>query len=113
MKIKVKITKTHVFVFIAALIVISGVVLINAYNTNWQTSPRDPQVLGHTPDEIYVYWNKILNMPAGFADGVDNEGLSACSSGRVRVGSGCYSLPACSSSQALRWTGSSFTCVSV
>lgn len=113
MKIKVKITKIHVFVFIAALILVSGIFLINAYNSNWQSSPKDPQIVGHTPDEIYVYWNRILDMPPGFADNVDNEGLSACSSGYVRVGNGCYFIPACSSSQGTRWTGSSFKCVSV
>lgn len=113
MKIKVKITKTHIFVVIGILIIISGLFLINAYNSNWASSPEDPQVAGHTPDEIYVYWNKLLGMPSGFADGVDNEGVVNCGSGKVRVGSDCYALPACSSTKALRWTGSSFVCVSV
>ncbi len=51
-KIVLNVTKTRFFGILAAILIVSGVFAVYAYNVNWKTSPGNPAVMGHTLDEI-------------------------------------------------------------
>ena len=110
MELEIDISKRNFFIVIAALFVFSGILLVNAYNTRSNELPTTPEKVGHTPDELHIEWNNVLNKPSGFVDNND-AGAPSCGSGQIQVGSSCKTIPSCSSSQATRWTGSGFKCV--
>ncbi|MDD5192833.1 MAG: hypothetical protein PHH54_04880 [Candidatus Nanoarchaeia archaeon] len=50
--LKVNIHKKDLWLLSAIVVFLVGVAYVIAYNPNWQTSPGNPAVMGHTPDEI-------------------------------------------------------------
>lgn len=74
------------------------------------------QALTPTPYALSVPWSGISAMPAGFADGVDNEGVYAAGTGLVLTNGEFslavpYRLPQnCDNGQIAKWNGSSWDC---
>ena len=81
MKIEVNIEKRYTYAIFGVLFLALGIFIVNAYGTS------NPAVVGHSAGEIVeadptvlasvkdgVSWSEISNIPAGFADGVDNTG---------------------------------------
>lgn len=61
MKLEVNVEKRYAVGIIVLLALAIGIYSVHAFGGN------QPNVMGHT-------WGEIANIPAGFADGVDNEG---------------------------------------
>jgi hypothetical protein len=68
--IKINFSNRWLYTFIVFGILIVAGIGVYAYNTG------SPTTSGHT-------WNEIAGIPAGFADGVDNQGISSCSASFV------------------------------
>src|SRR3989338_7492727 len=49
----INIEKRHLFFIIGVIVFFAGVGLVISYNENWKASPRDPSIIGHSPDEVY------------------------------------------------------------
>ena len=80
-------------------------------------SPRQPIVA--VPYALYSLaapWNGLTGVPAGFADGVDNDTTYTAGTGLTLSGTqfslqGSYRLPqGCSNGQVPKWNGSRWTC---
>lgn len=52
--VKINIQKKDLWLVVAIVVLLVGTGIVAAYNVNWDTSPVDPAVHGHTSDEIVL-----------------------------------------------------------
>jgi hypothetical protein len=113
MKIEADLNKRYILAGVLFGLILGGSFLVYAYNENWQNSPGSPSDMGHSPDEVEASWTDIVDLPAGFADGIDNAEAVECDKNYILIGDECKKVSTCASGHGLKWNGTSFVCVSL
>ncbi len=53
-KIKMNIKRIYLFIFLSFLLVVVGILVVNAYNSNPANDPSRPPIFGHSSDEVDI-----------------------------------------------------------
>jgi len=83
MRLEVNVTKKRFFVILGAILLLSGMIAVYAYNADWANNARDPATYGHSPDEIVG----DVKCSAGQALTITNTGWGCVSVGGGTGGS--------------------------